>query len=658
MADLGGFQSVASEMAENGMATKVPMASSMSQAITIPNDAMPVKPPPITSDPISSMPLFQDQNFTNPQLIVTPTTPLSGLSPIFEFFTTSNQVLSLDQAYLAVRGVMTTGVAGVAATTQDINIEGATGDQFIWDEGGIWSLIQNLTVQINGTPLPNFQSGNVIAQLYTHPVIVPQTYSGDVAYAYNTQLLTRQGCIGTDQFFNRKKQGQVKPFSDFTGFTETNISPTVGQQVYFRIPLKNLWTFYQQPGRLFTNDAKLRFNFVLSSLTLRGTNVMSLPLGVAGGSFPLDGATFAAGYGIQASMQTASQPVSLAMTDMYFVLPMYNCTEQLNHQTTAIVAERPLSFLMNNVEVYADTFYQNIDLSNPANWGKGPNRLLLKGSGYLPKHIVAVPTATVTWGSTSFTGSAGPVVCWPFGIVNLVWTRTCIMPGWLYYRRVLLGGQPYYDDQLLSMWGINSVLQGPGGWIPAVEERTRLMQQQGNYLDAPDQMWLNGYQNVSQLAQAFGLTFDTFLAYGGADATWTIPRFMLAQKIAMWMMGCGLNGIPLSQDPALDTLAESRQQSLEVETYSMPFWGEAFSLTTPGTVLMPFAAVDSVWYKAPVNPAGASFANRPIRAIPTGATMSVQHCLPYPMLVDYGRGRSTQYAFVQPAMESTTNVPM
>ncbi len=505
-----------------------------------------------------------------------------------------------------------------------------------------------MTIQLNGTPLPNFQSGNIIAQMYTHPVVVPQTYTGDVSYAYNTQMNTMQSCLGTDQFFNRKKQGQIKPFTDFTGFTTDPATPTVGQQVYFLVPLKNLWTFYQQPGRLFTNDAKLRFNLVLSGLTMRGTQIRSSPSNFAG---EIIGTVSGSLSNTEIpNLSILSQPVNFTMTDMYMVMPMYNTTEQLNHQITAIVAERPLSFLMNNVEVYSDPAYQNVDLSVATNWGKGPNRILLKGSGYLPHHVIGVPTATVTWGSRTY--GATPTACWPFGIANLVWTRTCIMPGWLYYRRILLGGQPYYDDQLLQMWGVNSVLAGLGGWTRFVEKRTRLLQQQGNYLDAPDQMWLNGYQNATQLAPCMQQD-SSFLSN---NPTVSIGKCETAMKLAMWMMGCGVNGIPLSQDPSFDTLAESRQQSLEVETFSMPYWADMYNVTDTNNCLLPFMACDSVWYGLP--PSAVVGANTAIAGIPTGCQMNVQHSLPYAMMVDYGRGRSTQYAFLQPSMESTTNVPM
>lgn len=642
MADLGGFQSVASELAEVGPGIKVPGAPSMSQAITVPDNAMPVLPPPITSNPISSMPLFQDQNFTTPQLVVTPTTTLSSLSPIFEFFTTANQILSLDQAYIAVRAQINT-YAGLDNGTF-FPFRGSDGDQYIWPEGGIWSLLQNMTIQVNGVPLPNFQSGNVIAQLYTHPVIVPQTYDGGVATAYNTQIASRQGTMGTDQFFNRKKQGQIKPWVDFTGMTAGQASDTVSQTVYFRIPVKNLWTFYQQPGRLFTNDAKIRITFVLSGLEISATQVRSTPLSPYSGTLVVD-----TGKVEVPNTQLASQPVLVTLTDMYFVLPMYNTTEQMNHQTAAIVAERPLSFLMNNVEVYNSQFIQSLDLTVPGNWGKGPLRELIKGSGYLPKHWVICPTVTATWGTVV---ASGPVNTYPWGITGATWTRTCIMPGMIYARRIYLGGQPYYDDQVASFWGVSTYVSSIGGFTQAVEERARLMQQQGNYLEAPDQMWLNGYQNSTQLSAATNISAEWETQYGDPAARIGFATNLQAQKIALWAMGVGLNGMPLSQDPGLDTLADSRQQSFEVEYYTMPFWAGTYGGTpTATTAALPFTALDQVIYYNPTT-AGAFL------GVPTGVTMSLQHCLPYPMVVDYGRGRTTQYAYIQPMMESTTNVPM
>lgn len=645
MTSMGGFESIASQLAAEGAQIKQPSSTTSSQQITIPDDAMPVSPPCVTAPSISSMPMFEDQNFTVDQLLVQPVTTIQSLSPSFEIFTTANQVLSLDTAWVSFRGLIkrVSNVTQAGALITDFT--GTDGNGFIWPEGGFWSLVQNLTIQINGVPLPNYQSGNVISQMYAHAVDLPQTYTGDTTYAYNTQMATLQGAMGGDQFFNMRKQGQVKPFQDFTGITTAPATDVNGQYVYFQVPLKNIWAFYQQPGRLFTNDAKLRLNFVLSGLTINGTQVKTFPQALTG-TLPLDltGTPVTAGTVTVPGMTVFAQPVTVTLTDMHLVLPMYNTKAQLNHQVAALVAERPLSLLMNNVEVFQDTNYQNIDLTDPTNWGKGPYRVMIKGSGYLPHHWIMTPSVTCVWGSLT---DAGPTTKWPFNIDNLEWQRTIIVPGMMYPRRIYLGGQPYYDDQVVVQYGTSQVLGAINGWVQAVERRTRKIQQQGNYLDAPDQRWLNGYANATQLNPAQAIDVDSV----SKNVTNSLSKQNLGNGLLNWAMGCGMNGMSLSQDPSLDTLADSRIQSFEVETYSMPYWGSMYTGATPDPQIM-FTGVDQVWYRSATDTQLAVI--RP----PKEVTMSVNHCLPYAMMVDYGRGRTTAYSYLQPNMESTTNVPM
>ena len=668
---MSGFASIANEMAASGGTdVKFPLASAPSMAVNVPDDAMPVLPPAITAETISSMPLFQDQNFTNPELIVTPVTPLQTLSPTFDVFTTNQMLLSLDSAYIAFRANVNKWTGYNRADTP-YDIIDTEGSNLTFQEGGFWDLVQNMTISINGVPMPNYQSGNVIAQLYTHPVVHPATYDGGVGTAINTQIATMSGTMGVDQFFNRRKQGQIKPYMDWCCATATGTTAALpgnnsqtGGQVYFKIPLKNIWTFYQQPGRFMTNDAKLRFQFVLSGLQITATQTINMNPAFSGPTVGVVAAGNA--YPQLPNLSVLSQPVLFTFTDMYMCFPLYNTTEQLQQQTTAIVAERPLSMLMNNVEVYNDTFYQNLDLTQYQNWGLGPNRYLIKGSGYLPHHWVMVPTVTVTWGSQAL--GTGATTVWPFGVANLVWKRNIICPGLLYARRILLGGQPYYDDQLLSMWGVSQVLKSMGGWVYFQEKRIRQLQQQNNYLTAPDQQWLNNYANNAQLNPMFQYSLSTYNQYTSAGITGaayvTAGVWNLAAQFFAYISGCGINGMSLSQDPSFDTLVDSRQQSFEVETISAPLWGGVMTTATdvsfvqsPFWCKLPFSFADNVSY-----PQVASGTNLPVgdyvRATPTAVTMSVQHALPYIMSVDYGRGRNTQYNFIQTAMPSTTNVPM
>ena len=639
---MGGFQSVAAENAANGSLVRMPNANTSSMAVTVPDDAMPVKLPPVTAGTFSSMPMFEDQNFTQQELVITPTTPLQTLSPTWEVFTTGNQILSLDNAYVTVRGFINL-IPGYANTFQAYPMTGTDGTAFIFPAGGLWSLVQNLTVQINGTPLPNYQSGNVIPQMYAHGVDVPMTYSGDVAYAYNTQMNSAQGDLGVVQLFNRQKQGAIRPYSDFAGITNTPATSAVGQVVYFNVPLKSLWTFYQQPGRFFTNDAKLRFNFVLSGLELVGTQVAIYHPSYTG---LLNSNTTTFTKVTTPNTQCCSQPVSITLTDMLFVFPMFNTKSQFQDMNTALVAERPLTMTMNNIEVYPDPAGANIDLSLSANWGKGPIRQLIKGSGYLPHHCIAVPIVTVTWASQTISGETFN----PFNIGGgFTWSRSIIMPGLIYYRRIYLGGQPYYDDMVVSQFGVSTVVGAINGYTQSVEKRTRKIQQQGNYLNAPDQMWLNGYENFTQLAPTNALSIDTLTVYSSILSPQDLN---LGRQLCGWATGVGMNGMSLSQDPSLDTLVDSRQQSFEVEWFSMPYWGRLQSVPDGIAALAFFSGVDVVWtYNATIT-------NQTFGMMPSSAVMNLNHALPYAMTVDYGRGRTTQYQYLQPEMASTTNVPM
>jgi hypothetical protein len=644
---MAGFQSVAAELAQMGDAIKMPAATSMNNAITVPDNAMPVIPPIITNGTISSMPMFQDQNFTQSELLVLPTPAIQTLSPAFEVFTTSNQILSLDNAYMEFRAQINTWPGFTYTNIVDFN--GTDGDGFIWPAGGFWSLVQNLTVQLNGVPLPNYQSGNVLQQLYTHVSQHPMTFSGDVAYAYNTSVKSKQGAMGVDQFFNRPMQSQVKPFLDFSGYTNTAATSTVGQTVYFQVPLKHIWTFYQQAGRMFTNDASLRFNFVLSSLTLTGTQYKASPQTFYGNETDLGGAVF--------NMNVNSQPISITITDMMLVFPLYNTKSQLNDEITAIVAETPLSMTMANTEVYIDNQLTAKDMTLAASWGIGPLRTLVKGSGYLPHHWFVSPFVTVTWLPQNTATPA--LACNPFGVAGLGWTRSVFMPGLAYARRIYLGGQPYYDDMVLSQFGVSTVLGAINGYTQAVEKRTRALQQQGNYLDAPDQMWLNGYANATQLAPAFASVMDAnfYLQYTNLNPS----KSLAGVKLGSWAMGVGPNGMSLSQDPSLDTLIDSRAQSFEVETFIMPPWGplQGVAFTGPNNEAngpspsnVFFIGVDSVWTQSTTT------GGVPIAMVPSEVSMTVSHNLPYIMIVDYGRARTTQYYYAQPSQQPLSNVPM
>jgi len=636
---MAGFESVASEMAKTGEEVKMPGSTTLNHAVEIPDDAMPVMAPLFTNGTIANMPVWEDQNFTQTELLVLPTPALQTLSPSFELFTTSNQMVSLDNAMIEIRAQITTQ-AGYASGSQPFAFNGTDGDAYIFDEGGLMSLLSNMTVQMNGVPLPNYQNGNLVQQMYVHTVTVPMTYSGDVCYAYNTQLMTAQGDLGTTQSFNRKKQGAIKPFSDFSGWSNIPATSAVGQTVYFRVPLKQLWTFYQQPGRMFTNDASMRFNFVLNSLTLRGTQIKTAPQASSG---HFDGPVVAAVAAIyMPTTQSISQPVYITITDMIMAFPLFNTKQQVQDMVTATVAETPLSMLMNNVEVYQDPTLSQIDMSVVANWGKGPIRTMVKGSGYLPHHVVMVPTCNVTWSPTG----VAPNQQNPFNVAGLSWTRSIILPGMAYYRRIYLGGQPYYDDPVVAQWGPSSVLSQIGGWTTYVGKAMRKFQQQGNYLDAPDQMVLNAYTNAGQLAPCAATNIDlaaTYLGLSPADLN-------AAQKLLLWVMGMGANGISISQTTSFDELADSRTQSLEVETYTMPYWGTIAAATQ--WPLAFFAGVDNVWQQQ----AGGD--NVPEIMLPTATIMNIQHCLPYTMVVDYGRGRTTQYYYAQPTQNPLSNVPM
>ena len=635
--------SVASDLSATTDGIKMPNVSSMQNAITIPDDAMPVVPPVFTNPTISAMPMFEDQNFTQNELVVLPQPGLQTLSPTFEVFTTEQQVLSIDNAYIMLRGFIKTASGFAASGNLAVNFQGTNGDQYVWPNGGIFSLVQNLTISINGTALPNYQSGNVIAQMYTHPVQHPRMYMGGIGLADNTQIKTAQGTMGIDQFYNRNAQSVLKPFLDFTGITATAASPTVGQYVYFKIPLKNIWAFYQQSGRFFTNDAQMRFNFVLSGLTINGTQTMSLPQVTAGNVFGTVAGDVATT--LMPNFQVISQPVTFTMTDMLLVYPMYNCTAQLKHMIEAHVIESPLAMTMSNVEVYQETTVSNLDLTNVANWGLGPTRTLIKGSGYLPHFAILVPTVTVGWAPTG----TGATLRNPFGIAGFTWSRSIIAPGMIYPRRIYLGGQPYYDDMVLSQFGITNVMEGIGGWTQFVEKRAKILQQQGNYADAPDQNWLNCYANATQLAPTNAISADFLDEY----STVNIGMVQQAWKVGNWAMGLGVNGMSLSQDPSFDTLTIARSQSFEMEFMTMPYWGKNFvpDFTAPAPQLM-FMGIDNVWTAPP------SGDTQPFLKIPSTCTMSLQYALPYTMIADYGRGRMSQYAYAQPLMPGASNVPM
>jgi hypothetical protein len=135
------------------------------------------------------------------------------------------------------------------------------------------------------------------------------------------------------------------------------------------------------------------------------------------------------------------------------------------------------------------------------------------------------------------------------------------------------------------------------------------------------------------------------------DYSTLLPQeLVLGEKLFSWAMSIGANGISLSQDPSLDTITDSRQQSFEVQIYTMPFWKSMFGAPTKNAeTLSFFTNADSVWYNAE---------NTIIPAIPTAASMSIAYGLPYLMMINYGRGRSTQYEYLQPMAPSTTNVPM
>lgn len=611
---------------------KAPNSSALDNAVIIPNDAAPVVVPSISSGTITMMSCVEDQNFTQPQLVILPTPAISTLSPSFEIFTTTNQVLNMDSSCLFIRGQLYTG----GATQPTFDFKGTNnGSGFNWPLGGVFSLIQNMTIYMNGTALPNFQSGNALAQLYTHAAIQPRLYNTNTCFADVTQNYTTCGTLGINQFVGRPAQAMASsPFLDFGGVSTSAANTTTGITVYYQIPLKNLWLFYGEPGRFLTNDAKIRLNLVLSSLTMKGTQTMSLPLSMMG--------TDDANVPVSTALTNAvSQPVSMTITDMFLVMPLYNINGEFQDLIEAHVRESPLTFVMTNAEIYNEPAITNLDMTDIDNWGKGPIRTLIKGSGYLPHHCLLIPTVEATWKTTG----TGANLIKPFNITDFTWSRSAIMPGMVYPRRIYLGGQPYYDDQVLATLGISKVLGAMNGWQIFVEKAARKFQQEGNYTDAPNQQWLNLYGNATQLSTATQLSLN----FIEQNTALNPQEVIMGMNIGNWASGLGPIGMSLSQDVALDTLTIARTQSFEIEFYTMPWWGAGIGSSAIPNVT--FMGIDNVWGKS-----AASLVNVPL--IPLEVKMSLQHSLPYPMMVSFGRGRSCQYAYIGPEAPMASYVPM
>jgi len=300
---------------------------------------------------------------------------------------------------------------------------------------------------------------------------------------------------------------------------------------------------------------------------------------------------------------------------------------------------------MSNVEILADPTLQNLDLNNINTWGKQGIRSLIKGSGILPKFVIPIPKARLTWGARDLENE----IVWPYGIDGVARERTLFIPGFIYCRRVLIGGMPYYEDPVLNSDG-DQRLSDIGGWIQYCQKRADKLQQKGNYLDAPDQKWLQLMANDRTLDPT--MKFDSVVFfYGPGGDNRGQSRYTAALQYGKWMANLGLTGMSISQDAALDTISDTRTSSLEMYYYTAPCIDPAH-VTTNGTDC--FGIANYVSYPSSQQHADRGATNVP----PTSGTVSLSWALPYPMMVSFGAGRQTTYDFLQTNVPALSSVPM
>ena len=143
---------------------------------------------------------------------------------------------------------------------------------------------------------------------------------------------------------------------------------------------------------------------------------------------------------------------------------------------TAFNRGRPITMNIMNVQCITDPFFKqgyvlpkystNVGGTQPfGGWGGngatagGLHRNTLRGSGILPKFLIGCPLVTLTWSTAANSGQGGTLVIqanhvgpWkntapgtavttPTGLPLTTWTRTFLVPGLIYVRRVWLGGQ-------------------------------------------------------------------------------------------------------------------------------------------------------------------------------------------------------------------------
>ena len=638
------MEDIQNELATLGTQPFQPASRAEDHALVVPDTAMPVVPPTQCPPTISMQPWFNDQNFATTELLIPSQTPISTRTWTYNVNTTSHMLLDPESAYLhidaLVRPVPTVegGIIPVFDYAElPVAFNGFDGNANTFPDGGFWNTVDTCIIYVNGTPINQYQSGLLVDQLRLHPFVLPQSYTGEYAVATKTQMGTKTGDLGVSQFYAGRTQGAIKPYSDLSLMTATPTSITNPQHVYFDVPLQNLWFFNQTPGRIMTNSASISIRFQMKRLTLQGIHHRnSKPANVTED-----------GNGFEFFPPLVSIPFELEFINCQMMFKQKNLNVQAATSLAAQSIPRPLVLLMNNIEILAEPSLQNKDLMNPGTWGITNQRMMLKGSGILPKFVIPIPKATVEWGPRTY-GTGPTITKWPYGVNGGIITRDVFLPGFVYIRRIMIGGQVYYPDPALDADG-EIRLADPGGWIQYCEKRAKELQQQGNYLDAPDQKWLNLRANERQLDPLMAWDANV-MAYGPGNLNRGMTAYTRQLEYGKWMGELGLTGIALSQDTGLDTLSDTRTASLEIAYFTAPY--------LPGTNLATNGCDFLGWCEGITYEGDTASHLFPVNLPPTAGTISLSFGLPYPMTLSYGQGRQTSYNFLQTTVPALSAVPM
>lgn len=627
-----------------------PQASAASLSVQHPpnNEGPPTTLPPIVNSAIFQKPMFDESGISYSNNVLTSSQALSSLQQQFKL------VLPTDtwakEFGFNVRGTWKYDLtaAELGATQQDY-VRNALGwgcaEGSIQDfMSGFISCLTNLTVNINTGAATN----------YTAPYFALQQR---VAVDMQAKRLVQEFA---DQWGNRKMS--LEQEANFVGTAkrrfmnmgdlsllannqELAFSDAAGVVTSFNFPLDGLIQGLDSVQWL-TENTGLLINMNYKTLNFKFTAYGRCPLGFTEATNVAAGVTQAWPRGAFAL------PATFTITDVRLTFIPKPMVPSLPMAAARLNATRPFGMSYYDATIVPDiNFKQRVFTADGTGdaWGQYVPRSSIQTTTIMPKWIDILPVVTCKWNAGADTAAVWGKVA------NYTWTREVIMPGLIYIRYLLMGGQPRFQDQITEQIEVQD-LDKLQVFARAQQRKLAISQQRQNYLNFldPDNNlgWSNFGANWETAAQDYAP-----LSNGAAPPVYrgfSRHDFQTAALIYKFMTS-GPNLVCTQCDTSLETLNVHEQAQLEAVYYSMPCFGlkangaiDPGVWATDGLCLTPFALVDMVYSQVKVFTADV----QPVRRTPDSVECTLNYGIAQAAEMSCGNQRITKREYIFPLTEN------